>query len=261
VAPTVVAGDGPGGRGRVITVFSTKGGAGKSFVATNLAVLLARRSDAPVCIVDADLQFGDVAVMLKLVPQHTIADAVASITRIDAPLMKSLLVRHESSGLYALPAPTEPAFADQIRADDVIKIIDMIRSFCSYVVVDTPSYFTEVVIRLLEECDDIVLVAGMDVPNIKNVKLGLQTLRLLNVPIAKVKLVLNRSNSKVKIDVGEVERALQIKADCLIPSDIAVPQSVNKGVPVVLDAAKSGVAKALMQLTDMFVVEPARARR
>ena len=263
VAPIALTGDGQVGSGRVITVFSTKGGAGKSFVATNLAVLLARRSDAPVCIVDADLQFGDVAVMLKLVPQHTIADAVASITRMDAPLMKSLLARHESSGLLALPAPTEPAFADQIRADDVIKIIDMIRTFCSYVIVDTPSYFTEVVIRLLEECDDIVLVAGMDVPNIKNVKLGLNTLRLLNLPTSKVKLVLNRANSKVKIDVSEVERALGLKADCLVPSDISVPQSINKGVPVVLDNPKSGVARSMEQLSGMFVSSPtaSKARR
>jgi pilus assembly protein CpaE len=254
--PTVPAGAGAAGpaeRGRVITVFSTKGGAGKSFIATNLAVMLARRSDAPVCVVDADLQFGDVAVMLKLVPQHTIADAVSSIQRMDAPLMKSLLVRHEMSGLYALPAPTEPAFADQIRAEDVIKIIDMIRTFTSYVVVDTPSYFTEVVVRLLEDCDDIVLVAGMDVPNIKNVKLGLNTLRLLNLPTTKVKLVLNRSNSKVKIDVSEVERALGLKADTLVPSDISVPQSINKGVPVVIDNPKSGVARSMESLSGLFI--------
>jgi pilus assembly protein CpaE len=250
-----------GNVGRVITVFSTKGGAGKSVVATNLAVSLAKRTDQPVCLIDCDLQFADDAVMLKLVPQHSIVDAVASIARLDVPLLRSLMIKHDGSGLLVLAGPTEPAFADQIGADDVIRIIETLRDFCAYIVVDTPSHFTEVVIRVLEESDDIVLVAGMDVPNIKNVKLGLQTLRLLNVPIAKVKLVLNRSNSKVKIDVGEVERALQIKADCLIPSDIAVPQSVNKGVPVVLDAAKSGVAKALMQLTDMFVVEPARARR
>jgi pilus assembly protein CpaE len=263
--PTAPAGAGIGGtgeKGQVITVFSTKGGAGKSFVATNLAVMLARRSEAPVCIVDADLQFGDVAVMLKLVPQHTIADAVSSIQRMDAPLMKSLLVRHEMSGLYALPAPTEPAFADQIRAEDVIKIIDMVRTFCSYVVVDTPSYFTEVVIRLLEDCDDIVLVAGMDVPNIKNVKLGLNTLRLLNLPTSKVKLVLNRANSKVKIDVSEVERALGLKADTLVPSDISVPQSINKGVPVVIDNPKSGVARSMESLSGLFISSaPSKGRR
>jgi pilus assembly protein CpaE len=139
----------------------------------------------------------------------------------------------------------------------------MIQTFCSYVVVDTPSYFTEVVIRLLEECDDIVLVAGMDVPNIKNVKLGLNTLRLLNLPTSKVKLVLNRANSKVKIDVSEVERALGLKADTLVPSDTSVPQSINKGVPVVLDNPKSGVAKSMEQLTALFVSAsaPAKGRR
>jgi pilus assembly protein CpaE len=154
--------------------------------------------------------------------------------------------------VLVLPAPTEPAFADQITADDVIKIISTVRSFCDYIVVDTPSYFTDVVIRLLEECDDIVLVAGMDVPNIKNVKLGLNTLGLLNVPESKVKLVLNRANSKVRIDVAEVERALGLKADTLVPSDIAVPQSINKGVPVALDSPKSGVARSLEQLAGLF---------
>ena len=250
-----------GSIGRMITVFSTKGGAGKSVVATNVAVTLARQSDRPVCLIDCDLQFADDAVMLKLVPQHTVVDAVGSIARLDVPLLRSLLIRHEPSGLLVMAGPTEPAFADQIGPDDIVKIIDLLRQFCSYVVVDTPSHFTEVVIRVLEESDDIILVAGMDVPNIKNVKLGLQTLRLLNVPTSKVKLVLNRSNSKVKIDVGEVERALQIRADSLIPSDIAVPQSVNKGVPVVLDAAKSGVARSLVQLSDLFVnAEPSRGR-
>lgn len=246
----------------VVTVFSTKGGSGKSMVATNLAVTLARQADRPVCLVDCDLQFADDAVMLKLVPQHTIVDAVASIARLDVPLLRSLLIRHEPSGLLVLAGPTEPAFADQIGADDVVTIVNLLRQFCSYVVIDTPSHFTEVVIRVLEESDEIVLVAGMDVPNIKNVKLGLQTLKLLNIPTTKVKLVLNRSNSKVKIDVGEVERALGIRADCLIPSDIAVPQSVNKGVPVVLDAAKSGVAKSLVQLTELVMAaEPSRGRR
>jgi pilus assembly protein CpaE len=230
-------------------------------VATNLGVGLARQTGRPVCLIDCDLQFADDAVMLKLVPQHTIVDAVASIKRLDVPLLRSLLIKHDGSGLLVLPGPTEPAFADQIGADDVIKIIDTLREFCAYVVVDTPSHFTEVVIRVLEESDDIVLVAGMDVPNIKNVKLGLQTLKLLNVPTTKVKLVLNRSNSKVKIDVGEVERALQIRADSLIPSDIAVPQSVNKGVPVLLDAPKSGVARSLAELAGLFVTVEPGARR
>lgn len=250
-----------GEQGLVITVFSTKGGAGKSVIAVNLAVVLARRSDRPVVLVDADLQFGDVAVMLKLAPQHTIVDAVGNIERLDPGLLQNLLVRHEPSGLLVLPAPLEPAFADQIAAEDMVRIVDMLRGFASYVVVDTPAYFNDVVLGLIEISDEVLLVAGMDIPNIKNVKIGLQTLRLLNTPMSKLRLILNRANSKVKLDVGEVERTLQVKADSLIPSDVVVPQSVNRGVPVVLDAPKSGVARSIEQLADLFLTADAKKRR
>ena len=247
--------------GRVITVFSTKGGSGKSVIAANLAVVLSRRSDRPVVLVDADLQFGDAAVMLKLAPQHTIVDAVGSMDRLDASLLQNLLARHEPSGVLVLPAPLEPAFADQIGAEEMVRIVEMLRTFAEYVVVDTPAYFNDVVLGLIEVSDEVLLVAGMDIPNIKNVKIGLQTLRLLNTPMSKLRLVLNRANSKVKLDVGEVERTLQVKADCLIPSDVVVPQSVNKGTPVVLDAPKSGVARSIEQLADLFTKDQKKARR
>ena len=241
--------------GKVLTVFSTKGGAGKSVLSTSLAVALAMRSDKPVCLVDADLQFGDVAVMLKLTPHHTIVDAVAVLDRMDPPLLQSLLVTHEPSGLKVMPAPLEPAFADQVGAAEMVAIVEMLRSFCSFVVVDTPAYFNDVVLGLVEVSDKVMLIAGMDIPNIKNVKIGLQTLRLLNTPMEKLLLVLNRANSKVKLDIGEVERTLQIKADILIPSDVVVPQSVNKGEPVVLHSPKSGVSKSIQGLADMFLPE------
>jgi pilus assembly protein CpaE len=253
-------GEAGGELAQVITVFSTKGGAGKSVIAANLAVILAKRSDKPVVLVDADLQFGDVAVMLKLAPQHTIVDAVGSIDRLDPSLLQNLLVRHEPSGVFVLPAPLEPAFADQIGADEMVRIVEMLRTFSAYVVVDTPAYFNDVVLGLIEVSDDVLLVAGMDIPNIKNVKIGLQTLRLLNTPMSKLRLVLNRANSKVKLDVGEVERTLQVKADSLIPSDVVVPQSVNKGTPVVLDAPKSGVARAIEQLADLFAKDKGKRR-
>jgi pilus assembly protein CpaE len=255
-APGTISATGPedeqSEQGRVITVFSTKGGAGKSVLATNLGVILAQRADGPVALVDADLQFGDIAVMLKLAPQHTIVDAVGSFDRLDVGFLESLLATHQPSGLKVLPAPLEPAFADQIGAEQMNAIIRLLRTFCSYVVVDTPAYFNDVVLGLIEESDDVLLVAGMDIPNIKNVKIGLQTLRLLNTPMNKIHLILNRANSKVKLEVSEVERTLQVKADALIPSDIVVPQSVNKGTPVVIDAPRSSIAKSLEQLADRF---------
>ena len=247
--------------GQVLTVFSTKGGAGKSVLSTSLAVALAMRSDKPVCLVDADLQFGDVAVMLKLTPHHTIVDAVAVLDRMDPPLLESLLVTHEPSGLKVMPAPLEPAFADQVGAAEMVAIVEMLRSFCSFVIVDTPAYFNDVVLGLVEVSDKVMLIAGMDIPNIKNVKIGLQTLRLLNTPMEKLLLVLNRANSKVKLDIGEVERTLQIKADILIPSDVVVPQSVNKGEPVVLHSPKSGVSKSIQSLADMFLPEEKTKKR
>jgi pilus assembly protein CpaE len=260
--PTIVETPDEVEHGKVITVFSTKGGAGKSVLAANMAVVLARRRpERPVVLVDADLQFGDVAVMLKLAPQHTIVDAVGSMDRLDPTLLTQFLMRHEPSGLLILPAPLEPSFADQISAAEMVQIVQILRTFCSAVIIDTPAYFNEVVLGLIEESDEVLLIAGMDIPNIKNVKIGLQTLRLLNVPMNKLHLVLNRANSKVKLDVSEVERTLQIKAEALIPSDVVVPQSVNKGTPVVLDAPKSGVAKSIEALAQMFVTDDGSRRR
>ncbi len=152
-----------------------------------------------------------------------------------------------------LPAPLEPAFADQIGAPEMVRIVEMLRSFCEFVIIDTPAYFNDVVLGLIEVSDDVLLVAGMDIPNIKNVKIGLQTLRLLNTPMEKLRLVLNRANSKVKLDVGEVERTLGIQAQSLIPSDVVVPQAVNKGEPVVLSAPRSGVTQSINQLADIFL--------
>jgi pilus assembly protein CpaE len=247
--------------GKVLSVFSTKGGAGKSMLATSLAATLALRSELPVALVDADLQFGDVAVMLKLSPTHTIVDAVAVLDRMDSAMLDSLLVTHEPTGLRVLPAPLEPAFADQVSAGDMSSIVEVLRSFCAFVIVDTPAYFNDVVLGLLESSDEVLLVAGMDIPNIKNVKIGLQTLRLLDTPMDKLHLVLNRANSKVKLDVSEVEKTLGIKAEVLIPSDIVVPQGVNKGEPVVMFAPKSGVARSIESLADRILPRESSKRR
>src|SRR5581483_1451679 len=131
MVPTVpTSADDVGQLGRVITVSSTKGGSGKSVVATNLATALARRSSRPVVLVDADLQFGDVAVMLRLVTPHTLVDAVSAGSRLDAQLLQSLLVRHNPSGLLVLPAPLEPSFAERVTGADMTRIIEVLRSFC-----------------------------------------------------------------------------------------------------------------------------------
>ena len=240
--------------GQVLTVFSTKGGSGKSVTATNLGVVLAQQSDRPVVLIDGHLQFGDVAVMLKLQPQHTVFDAVSQIDGPDAASMvEQLMTVHEPSGLLVLPAPVEPTFADQVSGPQMARLVEIVRSFAGHVIIDLPAIFNEVVLSIVEVSDDVILVAGLDIPNIKNVKIGLSTLSLLSVPTEKLHLVLNRADSKVKLDVGEVEKTLRVAAVAHVPSDIVVPISVNKGSPVVLSAPKSGVARAFEQLASRFL--------
>jgi pilus assembly protein CpaE len=239
--------------GQVISIFSTKGGSGKSVTATNLGIVLARRSNKPVVLLDAHLQFGDVAVMLKLQPQHTVMDAIAQLDDLDGQMLERLMVVHEPSGLFVLPAPMEPTFADQVSGEQIRRLIEHLRTFAGHVIVDLPAIFNDVVLSVIEGSDEIVLVAGLDIPNIKNVKIGLSTLQLLNVPKERLHLVLNRADSKVKLNVSEVERTLGVDAAAHVPSDVVVPISVNKGAPVMLSAPKSGPARAFEQLALRFL--------
>lgn len=242
----------PPGAGRVVVAFSTKGGVGKSVVATGLATSLAARRDG-VVLVDADLQFGDVAVLLGIPPRHTTVDVAASIAHADAELVDGLLATHEATGLRVLPAPIEPSAADQITPEEMLGIVRMLRSMFRFVVVDMPPHFDDTVLALLEEADDVLLVASMDIPSIKNLKVGIQTLDLLSLAGPKLKLVLNRANAKVNLEVADVERVLGVPAEYRIPSDIAVPQAVNRGVPVVLDKPRSAASLAIQALAESFL--------
>ncbi len=239
--------------GRVISVFSTKGGSGKSITASNLAILLAQSSDKPVVLIDGHLQFGDQEVMLKLNANHTVVDAIENIDNADPAFMQQLMTKHEASGLLVLPAPREPTFADQITGPQVQQMIKLCQIFAGHVIIDLPAFFNDTVISTLEHSHDILLVAGLDIPNIKNVKIGLQTLSMLGIEEQRVQLVLNRADSKVKLDIGEVERTLGSSTAIHVPSDVVVPISVNKGSPVVLSAAKSGVARSFQELASRFL--------
>ena len=248
--PVVSAGT-PETRGRVIVAFSTKGGVGKSMVATNLSTGLAMRGKKTV-IVDCDLQFGDVAVLLGIPPQHTPIDAAGAIEHADLDLMESLLAVHPQTDLRVLPAPIEPSAADAITPEVMIKIVELLRQRHEFVVIDMPPHFDDVVLALLDYADDVVLVASMDIPSIKNLKVGMQTLDLLALAGDKLKLVLNRANAKVNLELADVERALGMATDFRVPSDICVPQAVNRGIPVILDRPKSNVGIALGIIADHF---------
>ncbi len=198
--------------GRLISVFSTKGGVGKTCIAINVAAAMAKRSPDPVVLVDGDLQFGDVSVMLGLPPQSTVLDAAAAVQYGDLELVQTLASKHEATGLLVLPAPLEPMPTDAILPGEMVNICAALQTIAGHVVVDLPSVFNDYVLALIEASDDVLLVGSMDIPSIKNLKIGMQTLDLQAIAGPKLKLVLNHANAKVKLDVKEIERVLGIRA-------------------------------------------------
>jgi pilus assembly protein CpaE len=237
--------------GRIITVTSAKGGSGKTVMATNLALLLNRFPDKKVCLVDADLQFGDVCLVLQLEPRFTMVNAAHELHQLDAELLDSLLTEHPS-GLKVLAAPLEPAFADDITTAGLMQMLDVLKENYDYVIVDTAAMLDELILSLIEKSDDILMVVDMDLPSVKNAKLALETMRLLKFSTANVKLVLNRSNSKAKLDNREIEGALKMEISAAVPSDAVVAASVNEGRPVVETDPKSKVAKGYESVAELI---------
>ena len=238
--------------GRMVVVFSTKGGVGKSTVATNVATAMARKHDDAVSLMDADLQFGDISVMLGIPPDHTVLDAAASIQYSDPELMRNLVTRLDS-GLLVLPAPSEPKMAVAIPPEDMSAVCAGLQSISAFVVVDVPTSFDDTTLALLEAADDVLLVASMDIPSVKNLKIGMQALDLVAIAGPKLKLVLNRANAQVKLDVREVEHVLGLRAAFPVPYDLAVPLSINAGVPVVTHDPRSAASRAFEHIADALL--------
>lgn len=244
---------GRGNAGYLTTVYSPKGGVGKSVVAVNLAAAIAQRTGEPVVIADLDLQFGDVAVMLRLQPRHTFADAISAGEFLDEALLRSFLARHEKSGVFALAAPTSPSDADLAGPADMLHVLQLLRDMFPHVIVDTPPHLNEFVLQAVAASDTVAFVVGMDVPSVKNAHLGLQAFELLQVQRDKVVLVLNRADSKVHLTWHDIERALETKVDVGFPSEVTVPQAINQGQPALVAYPRSRFAAQALQLADLVL--------
>lgn len=239
----------PGAGNRIITVFSTKGGCGKSTVASNLALLLRRSTGESVGLVDLDLQSGDAALMLQLMPSWTIYDAVENLDQLDIRALQGYLTGHKS-GLSVLAAPLEPALAEAISPGAVEHILRLMREQFTYTVVDGPAFFTDQVLAAFDHTDDVVLVASLDVPSVKNLKLATQTFQQLGIARDRLHIILNRADSKVGLRIQEVEKTLGTTVDVAIPSSREVPLSVNQGTPLAESNRKSEVVHALERLVE-----------
>jgi pilus assembly protein CpaE len=238
--------------GKVVTFFSPKGGAGKTVLACNLAATFARQQQRKTLLLDLDLQFGDAAIMMGIEPEKTIYDLVMARRELDSDSLAGYVTAH-SSGVHVLPAPLRPEDAELVTEERLGHLFAVAKESYDVIVVDTPPFFHGPVLSTLDRTDQLVLVASLDVPSVKNVKLTMQTLDLLHYPKERRHLLLNRSGSKVGLKPQEVERALEMKVEFEVPVDREVAVSVNRGVPLVLSNPRSGVAKALQDMADKLV--------
>jgi pilus assembly protein CpaE len=236
--------------GKVLVVFAAKGGCGKTTVSTNLAAALAADRNTRVCLIDLDLEFGDVAITLQLEPRRTISDALALKGAVDREALQSLVVRHES-GVDVVLAPTDPSYKDRIPATLVGEVIQAARSMFDFVIIDTPPAFSEQVLVAMDLADTHILLTSLDIPAIKNLRVTLDTLDALGYPRETWQVLLNRSDSDVGLTHQDVEHALNAQITLGIPSSSAVSKSVNKGRPLVLEQPDHPVSRAFHELATL----------
>ncbi len=247
--------------GRIVTVFSPKGGTGKTVTATNLAASFAKHEQKRTLLVDLDLQFGDAAIMLGIEPEKTIYDLVVAPGELDSEKLAGYITKH-TCGLDILPAPLRPEDAELVTETKLARLLEVARESYDLIVVDTSPFFHGPMLATLDRTDELLMLCGLDVPTLKNVRLSMQTLELLSFPASRIKFVLNRANSKVGMKKKEVEGALDVKIGFEIPSDRAVPLGVNRGAPPAIADTGSDFAKAIREVAKSLVAtEPPKRKR
>jgi pilus assembly protein CpaE len=249
--------------GRVVTVFSPKGGTGKTVTASNLAATLAKHLQKRTLLIDLDLQFGDAAIVLGIEPEKTIYDLVVAPGELDFDKLLGYTTKHQC-GLDILPAPLRPEDAELVTESKITRLLEVARECYDVIVVDTSPFFHGPMLATLDRTDELLMLCGLDVPTLKNVRLALQTLELLSFPTNRVRFVLNRANSKVGLTKREVEAALKVEVANEIPSERTVPLSVNRGEAAVLAEPGADYSKAILELAKSILPqqrEPNAKRR
>jgi pilus assembly protein CpaE len=239
-----------GVRGKVIMVYSPKGGAGCTTVAVNLALAL-HNEETEAALVDTNLQFGDVAVFMNEQGKNSILDLTPRAEELDQDIVNEVMIKNAATGLHILSAPSKPEYAEKVKAEQVSKLLEFLKSMYAYIVVDTSSYVNDVTLAVLDVCDVIVLLTTQDIPSIKNNRLFLDLMLTLEIPQNKVVFSMNRFDKRIAITPERIGENLKLQIAAVIPLDerVVIP-SVNRGVPFVIDNKTQPAAKGIFSLAE-----------
>ncbi len=247
------------GNGRVIMVYSPKGGTGVTTLATNLAITL-HNDETRAVLVDGNLQFGDVSVFLNEQGKNTILDLAPRADELDLDILDGVLLKHAASGIRVLAAPAKPEYADHVSADQFGKLVKYLRQVYAYVVVDTAHILNDVTLAALDVSDVVVLVCTQDIPAIKNVRLFLDLLTTIGVQRDRLCLVMNKYDKRISITPEKISENLKQPVVGVIPLEEAVViPSVNRGIPFMVDNKTKTVSRSVFSLAESVRTQLAKA--
>jgi pilus assembly protein CpaE len=237
--------------GKVIVVYSPKGGAGTTTLAVNLSVTL-HNDETRVILIDAKLQYGDVAVFLNEQGKNTILDLTSRADELDAEVVESVVIKHAASGMRVLAAPARPEQAEQVSSDQFVKLVKYLRQNYAYVVIDTSSALDDVTLAALDNADIVMLVVTQDIPAIKNCRLFLDLMDTIGTPRERICFVMNKYDKRISITPEKVGDNLKQPVVGVIPLDerVVIP-SVNRGVPFMIDNKSQPSSKAIFSLAEV----------
>ncbi len=237
-------------QGKVVSVFSPKGGVGTTTVAVNLAIAL-HKEDTRVVLVDANLQFGDVAIFVNEQGKNTIIEIAPRVDELDAETIEEIMIKHTASGIHILAAPQKPEYAEKVSADEFSKVVHLLKQLYSYVVIDTSSTLTDVTLAAFDNSDAVVLVTTQEIPAVKNVSLCLDVMQTMGVGREHLVLAINRFDKRISITPERVGKNLKQEVGAVIPLDEKIViNAVNHGVPFMVDNKNSLVARGIYGLAE-----------
>lgn len=237
-------------KGRIVTVYSPKGGAGCTTVAVNMALTL-HNEDTRVALVDGNLQFGDIAVFMNEQGKNTIADLAPRADELDPEIVEEVMLKHVASGLHILAAPSRPEYAEKISSAQFSSVLEYLTQLYAYVVVDTTSVLTDVTLAAIDVSDLIVLVTTQDIPSIKNCRLFLDLSQTLGIDRDRILFVMNRFDKRINITPERIAENLKQEVSSVIPLDEGpVMKAVNRGVPFVLENKNQPASRGIFSLAE-----------